>query len=106
MADQLLDQVRVWVDGRIDFEGQRLAELVANTALSMVGVVAFFAGYLLQDIKLAAWITLGGTALSFVAVIPAWPWYNQHPLKWLPVGGGASHISVPQSLVIDEKSLG
>jgi len=67
--------------------------------------VAFLVGYLLQDIKLAVWIALGGTALTFVAVIPAWPWYNKHPLKWLPLGGETSHISVPQSLIIDEKSL-
>jgi len=105
MADQLLDQVRDWVEGQIDFEGQKRAELVANAALSIVGIVAFLAGYVLQDIKLVVWIALGGTALTFVAVVPAWPWYNQHPLKWLPVGGGGSHLSIPQNLVVDEKAL-
>jgi len=105
MADQLLDQVRDWVEGQIDFEGQKLSELVANIALSVVGAVAFLVGYFLQDIKSAVWITLGGTALTFVAVVPAWPWYTQHPLKWLPVGGGASLVSVPQNLTVDEKSL-
>jgi len=105
MADQLLDQVRDWVEGQIDFEGQKLVEAVVNIALSVVGAAAFLGGYFLQDIKLAVWIALGGTALTFIVAVPAWPWYNQHPLKWLPVGGGVSQISVPQNLVIDEKSL-
>jgi signal peptidase complex subunit 1 len=38
MAEQLLEQVRDVVDGQIDFEGQKLAELIANVALSVSGV--------------------------------------------------------------------
>jgi signal peptidase complex subunit 1 len=67
--------------------------------------VAFIVGYALQDIKLALFITLGGTALTFFIVVPAWPFYNKHPLKWLPVKG-AGPAAVPQNIVIDEKALG
>ncbi len=66
--------------------------------------IALIVGYFLQDIKLAVYIGLGGTALAFLLVVPAWPFFNQHPLKWLPVGGGAQ-ITAPVNLVIDEKSL-
>jgi signal peptidase complex subunit 1 len=110
-----------------DFEGQRLVEVIANIALSVVGVchldpppnafgsfqmnanptfpqaIAFIVGYVLQDIKLAIYIALGGTALTFLALIPPWPFFNQHPVKWLPVGG--SSTNPPPNLVINEKAI-
>ncbi len=66
--------------------------------------VAFIVGFVLQDIKLAVFIALGGTALTFVTIIPPWPFFNQNPVKWLPVGG-AANMSMPQTLVIDEKAI-
>lgn len=101
---EILDQVRDVAEGQIDFEGQKLAETIVNVALSAVGAIAFIVGYFLQDIKLALYIALGGTALLFVVVVPPWPFFNRNPVKWLPVGGGAQ-INAPQNLVIDEKSL-
>ncbi|KAK1835232.1 putative microsomal signal peptidase 12kda subunit [Podospora conica] len=104
MAEQLLEQVRDVVDGQIDFEGQKLVEQINNVALTAVGVIAFLVGYLLQDIKLALWIALGGTALIFVVAVPPWPIYNRNPVKWLPIGGGAR--AQPITLVVDEKTVG
>lgn len=109
-----------------DFEGQKLAELLSTALLSLAGVchptlfplvtvntvllttllqfIAFVVGYFLQDIKLAVFIALGGTALTFLIVIPPWPFYNKNPVKWLPVGGSPA-VAVPQTLVIDEKAI-
>ncbi|KAK3302080.1 microsomal signal peptidase 12 kDa subunit-domain-containing protein [Chaetomium strumarium] len=101
MADQILDQVRDLFEGQIDFEGQKLAELLVNVALTVVGVVAYLVGYFLQDIKLALYITLAGTAATFVLVVPPWPFFNRHPVKWLPVGG----ITPPANLVVDDKAF-
>ncbi|KAI1078485.1 SPC12-domain-containing protein [Whalleya microplaca] len=106
MADQLLDQVRDVVDGQIDFEGQKLAEVLATAVLSIVGAVSFLVGFFLQDIALALKIGLGGTALTFLLVVPPWPFFNRHPLKWLPVGGEPAVTSAQQNIVIDEKVLG
>ncbi|KAF5647776.1 microsomal signal peptidase 12kda subunit [Fusarium sp. NRRL 25303] len=86
MAEQALDQIRDVVDGQIDFEGQKLAELLATVLLVISGLVSFVVGYFLQDIKLAVYLGLGGTALTFLVVVPAWPFYNKHPVKWLPAG--------------------
>lgn len=71
---------------------------------ALLQFVAFAVGYFLQDIKLAVFIALGGTALTFLIVIPPWPFYNKNPVKWLPVGGGPV-VAVPQTLVIDEKAI-
>jgi signal peptidase complex subunit 1 len=106
MADQILEQVREAVEGQIDFEGQKFAELLGTALLATVGVcipstldapfttllkglqaISFIVGFFLQDIKLALFIGLGGTALTFFAVVPPWPIFNKHPVKWLAVGG-------------------
>jgi len=102
--EQLLDQVRDVVEGQIDFEGQKLGELLTAVLLGAVGAISFLVGYFLQDIKLAFYITLGGTALTFLVTIPPWPFFNRHPVKWLPIGG-TSNVAIPQNIVIDEKTV-
>ncbi|KAK3375017.1 microsomal signal peptidase 12 kDa subunit-domain-containing protein [Podospora didyma] len=101
MAEQILDQVRNVFEGQIDFEGQKLAEIIANVALSVIGAIAFLVGYIMQDIKLAVYIALGGTALTFLFVVPAWPFFNRHPVKWLPSGAKAPDLS---NLIVNDKA--
>jgi signal peptidase complex subunit 1 len=62
--------------------------------------IAFTVGYILQDITLALYIGLGGTALAFLVIVPPWPFYNTHPVKWLPVAG--SEIA-SQGITVDGK---
>ncbi|KAL0931611.1 microsomal signal peptidase 12kDa subunit [Colletotrichum truncatum] len=93
MADQVLDQVRDLAEGQIDFQGQKLADLLATLVLSASGALAFIIGYLLQDIKLAVYIGLAGTAFTFLLVVPPWPFYKQHPVKWLEPGSGTSNVA-------------
>ncbi|KAI6301955.1 hypothetical protein MCOR33_002577 [Pyricularia grisea] len=105
MAEQLLEQARDIFEGQIDFQGQKLADNLATILISIVGTLSFIIGYLLQDIKLAVYIGLGGTALTFALVLPPWPFFNRHPVKWLPVGGGSKPLQTSQNIVIDEKAL-
>ncbi|OLN81588.1 putative signal peptidase complex subunit 1 [Colletotrichum chlorophyti] len=102
MAEQILDQVRDLAEGQIDFEGQKLVDILATLLLSISGALAFIIGYLLQDIKLAVYVGLGGTALTFLVVVPPWPFYKQHPVKWLEPGSGLG--STPRNLTTLEKS--
>jgi len=88
MADQILDKARELAEGQIDFEGQKTAEFLATALLAIDGTIAFVLGYILQDIKLALFTGLGGTALAFLLVMPPWPFFQKHPIKWLPVTTG------------------
>ncbi|KAH6684454.1 microsomal signal peptidase 12kDa subunit [Halenospora varia] len=103
MADQLLEQVRDIAEGQIDFEGQRLAELLATVLLATVGAVSFIVGFIKQDIKLALYIGLGGTALTMGLIVPPWPFLKRHPVKWLPVGGAEKSS---QGIIVDGKVVG
>jgi len=94
MADQLLEQARDLFEGQIDFEGQRVAEYLATALLTTVGAICFIVGYVKQDIKLALALGLIGTALTFLLVVPPWPFFNKHPVKWLPVGGEKKHEDI------------
>lgn len=69
---------------RQDFEGQRLAEFITYGILTVTGLLAFGFGIATGDIHQTLYIGLGGTALTFLAVVPPWPFFNQHPLPWLP----------------------
>ncbi|RCI10949.1 hypothetical protein L249_5314 [Ophiocordyceps polyrhachis-furcata BCC 54312] len=88
MAEELLDKLHHVVDGPIDFEGQRRAEGFATLLLAASGLLAFNIGYHYQDIQKAVYIGLGGTLLTFLLVVPPWPFYNRNPVRWLPAGTG------------------
>ncbi|MCJ1405126.1 hypothetical protein MMC11_008352 [Xylographa trunciseda] len=89
MADQLITQARNLLEGQIDFQGQKKAELFTSYSLAAFGLVALLAGYIGQDIYLTLWLGLLGTCVTFVAVVPPWPVYRKDPEAWLPVGNDA-----------------
>lgn len=62
-------------------------ELNATNCLG-IQLLAFNVGYQFQDIQKAVYIGLGGTILTFVLVVPPWPFYKTNPVKWLPAGAG------------------
>jgi signal peptidase complex subunit 1 len=68
-------------------------------------VISFLVGFFLQNITLALKVGLAGTALTFLVVVPPWTFFNKHPVKWLPVGGGTIVPQTHQNIVIDEKML-
>lgn len=100
--DELLDQIRHLAEGQIDFKGQHLAEFSATALLVIVGAIAFVVGYISQDIKLALRIGLGGSFLTFIGIVPPWPAFQKHPVKWLSVTTGDTSS---QNIHVDSGSL-
>ncbi|EPQ67525.1 Bgt-3447 [Blumeria graminis f. sp. tritici] len=105
MAELTLKRVQELAEGQIDFEGQKLNESLATSLLVVAGVVSFLYGYFRQDIIQTLYIGLGGTALTFFLVVPPWPFYRSHPVKWLPVEGSDKHVRdfLPDGMVIISK---
>jgi len=73
------------MDGKIDFAGQKFVDLAVKTVLVVSTAVSFVLGFALQDLRVTFGIlTLATVALTLV-VVPPWPMFNRHPVKWLPV---------------------
>ncbi|KAI9817309.1 MAG: hypothetical protein M1832_004731 [Thelocarpon impressellum] len=125
MAEQVLHKVQDTLEGEIDFEGQRLAETLTTYILIASGVrhvlprffivllsgidahrtcqiIAVLVGFVLQDIHLSLYSGLAGTALAFAVVVPPWPYFNKHPLRWLPSG---SSLAAKVGIVVDGKKV-
>jgi len=80
-----MDYVQNLVEGKIDFEGQRLTENIKNIALIGSAIIAFLFGFLTQSLQ-TTFILLGFSMVMLGAIIvPPWSYYNKHPVKWLPV---------------------
>jgi len=71
----------------IDFEGQRVTEKATHYVLIIVSVLSFLIGFALQSLQ-ATFVLFGASTLVLALVIvPPWPVYNAHPVKWLPRKG-------------------
>lgn len=64
-------------------------------------ILAFVLGFVQRDIYVTLWVGLGGTALTFLIVIPPWPIYNENPEKWLPSSSSISGAAIE----VDRKKI-
>lgn len=67
-----------------DFKGQSLADFLTNFLLIASSILAVLIGFTTQDIYKTLYVGLSGTALTFLLVVPQWPFYNRKPEPWLP----------------------
>lgn len=67
---------------------------MSNQLLTVCQAIAFIVGYVLQDIYLTLLVGLGGTVLTFLVVVPPWPYFNKNPLDWLPAGSATSGVGI------------
>ncbi|EDR06094.1 uncharacterized protein LACBIDRAFT_302259 [Laccaria bicolor S238N-H82] len=74
-------------EGRIDFAGQKLVDTISKIVLITAVVISFIAGFALQDIRVTFGLFGASTALLSLVVLPPWPMFNQHPVKWLDSKG-------------------
>ncbi|KAF8966119.1 microsomal signal peptidase 12kDa subunit [Flammula alnicola] len=72
-------------EGKIDFAGQSLVDLVARVVLAASAVFAFGVGFALQDLRITFGIVGASTLGLALLLLPPWPMFNRHPVKWLPV---------------------
>lgn len=45
-------------------------------------IVSLLAGFVLQNVYATLYTSVFFLFLTLVAVVPAWPFYNQNPVKW------------------------
>ncbi|VUZ46049.1 unnamed protein product [Hymenolepis diminuta] len=66
----------------MDLEGQKLAERIMNVVLPLFCFIGFIAGYLMEQLSISVGLTCLGLLICAIIVLPSWPMYRKHPLKW------------------------
>mmetsp|Transcript_39724 Transcript_39724/g.55151 ORF Transcript_39724/g.55151 Transcript_39724/m.55151 type:complete len:94 (+) Transcript_39724:132-413(+) len=69
----------------MDLQGQKLSEIIYQYTILIFAVVSFLLGYFLRSFSVMMWTYAAGAVLACVIAVPDWPYFNQHPLKFLPV---------------------
>ncbi|RKP09599.1 microsomal signal peptidase [Thamnocephalis sphaerospora] len=73
-----------WMEGKIDFEGQKLTEDWSQQLIAFSTVASFVYGYWTESISSMLLVYAIGYAITILICTPAWPAYNKHPVTWLP----------------------
>jgi len=71
------------LEGKIDFEGQKLTDQLTLLFLSVTAISAFGFGYARESVLELLYVFMGGVILTFVVCVPPWPSFNRHPIAWL-----------------------
>ncbi|XP_065842730.1 signal peptidase complex subunit 1-like [Oscarella lobularis] len=66
----------------MDYEGQKLAERIFQIVLVSFGIVGFIWGYVCQRFSQTVIVVAAGFVLSCILILPPWPFYRRHPVKW------------------------
>ncbi|CAG8653651.1 24396_t:CDS:2 [Racocetra persica] len=67
-----------------DFEGQKLSEFISQITIGLFAIIGFAYGFHYQDLSATMKIYLGGIIITAFLTLPPWPFYNLHPVQWLP----------------------
>ncbi|KAK1284249.1 putative signal peptidase complex subunit 1 [Acorus calamus] len=67
----------------MDWQGQKLSELLMQVMLVGFAISAFVVGYSMGSFQTMLLVYAGGVALTTLVTVPNWPFFNRHPLKWL-----------------------
>ncbi|EKM51058.1 uncharacterized protein PHACADRAFT_103550, partial [Phanerochaete carnosa HHB-10118-sp] len=73
-----------------DFEGQKKVEQISRVTLVAVTIVSFIVGFALQSLRATFGILIAANIVLFAVVVPPWPMFNCHPVKWLPAKGNSN----------------
>jgi len=70
----------------MDLVGQRNAERLYMIILLAVAVPAYLLGWYYGSMRLMLVVYAAGAAAAVALAVPDWPFWNRHPLRWLPAG--------------------
>ncbi|KAJ1644398.1 hypothetical protein J3B02_001292 [Coemansia erecta] len=70
--------------GRIDFQGQDLAGSLATALLALSATVSLGVGFLQKTLSMTFYVYAIGVLLTYLVVLPAWPFFKRNQVNWLP----------------------
>ena len=75
----------------MDWQGQKLSEMMMQIMLVVFAVGAFITGYVLGSFQMMILVYAGGVFFTTLVTAPNWPFFNRHPLKWLDPAEAERH---------------
>ncbi|KAJ2848495.1 hypothetical protein IWW36_003263 [Coemansia brasiliensis] len=87
----------VFESGRIDFNGQRCASQLATVLLVGAGAASLAMGFVTQRLELCFLTYALGVALTYMLVLPPWPFFRRHPVSWLARKSAPAPVTVPEN---------
>ena len=70
----------------MDLVGQHNAERLYMIILLAVAVPAYLLGWYYGSMRLMLVVYGAGAVAAVALAVPDWPFWNRHPLRWLPAG--------------------
>ncbi|KIK99535.1 hypothetical protein PAXRUDRAFT_822611 [Paxillus rubicundulus Ve08.2h10] len=71
------------LEGKIDFHGQKQADDIVRIAFIASSILSFILGFALGSLPVTMGTFSVSTVVLLLVVLPPWPQYNKHPVKWL-----------------------
>ncbi|EMR10601.1 hypothetical protein PNEG_01305 [Pneumocystis murina B123] len=78
-----IKKIEKLIYGYIDYEGQTISEILANVIVIFFSIAAYVTGFLRQNLIITLFIFIVGIITSILVIVPPWPIYNTHPIKWV-----------------------
>jgi len=66
----------------MDFEGQKLAEILQYVILGIFGIAGFIWGYLCGSFEQTFYVVATGSMVASLVVMPPWPVFRKHSLPF------------------------
>lgn len=82
----------------MDWQGQKLTELLMQYMLFGSALLGFLLGYFFESYRLMMWFNLVGVVLTFIITVPDWWFFNRHPVQWLPPRSSESATTVKEMI--------
>ncbi|KTW25614.1 hypothetical protein T552_03474 [Pneumocystis carinii B80] len=82
MIFSIIKKIEKLIYGHIDYEGQTKSEIFANIIVIFFSIAAYAIGFLQQNLIITLFIFIIGIITSILVIVPPWPIYNMHPIKW------------------------
>eukprot|EP01137_Pigoraptor_chileana_P025610 Opistho-2@95321 len=87
-----------------DFKGQKLAEEIYQYTIAAFAIIGFVIGFVTEQFTHSVYIFAFGIVLSAVLVLPPWPFYRRHSIRWLQAEGKKSSPSSSSEPAQDDLS--
>lgn len=75
----------------MDWQGQKLANILMQIILAVSTITAFGIGYSISSFQTMMFTHAGGVVLTALITVPNWQFFNHHHLKWLDPSEAERH---------------